>query len=93
MGRRMHPTIKSCIQHLKELDIDKRTRQIVYMYMKSLEAKKEEKGYALHPSIQKCMQHLKILGSDELTKQVVFHYMRVLQEESDTKKSWIESIN
>ena len=92
MGR-MHPTIRSCIQHLKELDIDKSTRQIVYMYMKSLEVKKKKKEDPLHPSIQKCMQHLKILGSEEMTKQVVFHYMRVLQKENETKDSLIKSIN
>ncbi|MBD8003758.1 hypothetical protein [Bacillus norwichensis] len=38
-SRKMDPVIRKCMKHLEIIGADDKTRQIVYMYMKTLEDK------------------------------------------------------
>ncbi|WP_156319869.1 hypothetical protein [Bacillus sp. FJAT-18017] len=42
MSKQVHPTIRKCLQHLDILEADDKIKQIVYMYMESLQKEMSE---------------------------------------------------
>ncbi|WP_044337833.1 hypothetical protein [Rossellomorea aquimaris] len=89
---RMHPIIRKCIEHLTKINTDEKTRQIVYMYLKSLQTLNEEESQGNYdPTIRKCIQHLRVLSADDETCQVVFTYMKAIQENDAWNAEYIEA--
>ncbi|MCA1061894.1 hypothetical protein QTG56_20630 [Rossellomorea sp. AcN35-11] len=84
---RMHPIIRQCIHQLTEIESDEKTRQIVYMYLKSLQSLYEEDSQEeIDPMIRKCIQHLKVINADDHTCEIVIQHINALKEYGDREE-------